>query len=162
MNVLFQILYELKLKSAEFEHFSHNHVHTSEDAAKVRGNSLSQAAKAIILKVKIKGEYEFIQAVLQGDKKIDLKTLRKHLKVRSISLATADEVLKITSCTIGSVPPFGHLFGLDVYVDKSLFDEEYIFFSAGTHNDSIKMRSKEYLNVANPILLEFSVLKDAS
>ncbi|MFT4260800.1 MAG: YbaK/EbsC family protein [Candidatus Woesearchaeota archaeon] len=162
MNVLEEILSLLNQKKVEYQHLTHDHVHTSEDAAKIRGNSLSQAAKAIILKTKAKGEYRFIQVVLQGDKKIDLKTLRKHIGARSINLATPNEVLKITSCTIGSVPPFGILFDIDVYVDESLFDEEYIFFSAGTHNDSIKLKSNDYLTVVSPISLRFSVSKDAS
>jgi Ala-tRNA(Pro) deacylase len=162
MNVLDEILKELEQKRVEFEHFNHERVHTSEDAAKIRGNSLSQAAKAIVLKVKEDKSYFFIQAVLQGSRKIDLKALRKHLGVKSIGLASPEEVLDITGCTIGSVPPFGHLFGLDVYIDKNLELEQVIFFSAGSHYDSIKISSSDYFNVISPRLLDFSLPKDAS
>lgn len=162
MSVLEDIESELSLYKVDYEHFVHERVHTSEQAASIRGNSLSQAAKAIVLKVRdSKGSF-FIQAVLQGNRKINLKSLKKLLNVKNIGLASSDEVLEITGCTIGSVPPFGNLFGLDVYVDRSLSDEEFIFFSAGSHYDSIKMRSLDYLSVLNPRVLSFSDPKVSS
>lgn len=162
MIVLGKILLELHRNKVEYEHFEHEHVHTSEDAAAIRGNSLSQAAKAIVLKAKSSTGYFFFQAVLQGDRKIDTKKLRKLLNVKSIALASPEEVLEITSCTIGSVPPFGYLFGMDVYADSSLFNQQYLFFSAGSHTDSVKLLSQDYLLVVKPRVLDFSLPKDSS
>lgn len=157
MNVFEAIVQELNEHKIDFEHFKHSKVHTSQDAAAIRGNSLSQAAKAIVLKAKSFDDTSFfIQAVLQGDKKIDIKKLKESLNLKKIKLASPEEVLKVTGCTIGSVPPFGHLFGLEVLVDKKLFDEETIFFSAGSHFDSIKLSSLDYANVIKPRMLSFS------
>ena len=157
IDTLEKILGLLKSKNIFFEHLKHEHVHTSHDAAKIRGNSLEQAAKAIVLKVKPKkGDYFFIQCVLPGNKKIDLKKLKSSLSLKSASLASADDVLNITGCSIGSVPPFGFLFGLKVYADKSVFLQKEIFFSSGTHNDSIRMKSEDYLTIVVPDLLDFA------
>jgi len=38
---------------------------------------------------------------------------------------------------LGVMPPFGNLYGVPTYVDKSLGREEYIVFQAGTHTDAI-------------------------
>lgn len=157
-DVFFRIVDLLNSKNIFFEHLEHEHVHTSHDAAKIRGNSLEQAAKAIVLKVKPgNGDYFFIQCVLPGNKKIDLKKLKSVLDLKSASLASAEEVLNITGCTIGSVPPFGSLFGLTIYADSSMFLHEEIFFSSGTHNDSIRMKSADYLKVVEPVVLDLSV-----
>ncbi|PIN81153.1 hypothetical protein COV13_02155 [Candidatus Woesearchaeota archaeon CG10_big_fil_rev_8_21_14_0_10_32_9] len=78
------------------------------------------------------------------------------LDLKSASLASPEEVYEKTTCVIGSVPPFGTLFNLEVYVSKDILNQEIIFFSAGTHNDSIKMKSKDYIMIINPVLIDFS------
>jgi Ala-tRNA(Pro) deacylase len=158
-DTLQKIIDFLTLKDVPFTHLTHEHVHTSEDAAKIRGNTVMQAAKAIILKVKYKAnksEYKFIQVVISGHKKIDLKKLKKLLSLESASLATPDEVLENTTCTIGSVPPFGKLLGIETFADVGLRENEFIFFSAGTHNDSIKMSSADYIRVLAPEVIDIA------
>ena len=152
------ILSFLKEKNVEFVHLTHDHVHRSEEAAKIRGNTVEQAAKAIVLKVKEKStkDYKTIQRVISGHKTIDLKKLKTILNLQSASLASPDEVLENTGCTIGSVPPFGKLLGIEMYADASIKEQEFIFFSAGTHNDSVKMRSFDYLKILEVTVLEIS------
>lgn len=152
----------LTSKGIPFDHITHEHVHRSEEAAKIRGNKIEQAAKAIVLKVRKKKskennskDYEFIQCVVPGHKRIDLKKLKSILDLDNASLASPEEVLERTNCTVGSVPPFGSLFGLQTYMDRSVLEQEYIFFSAGTHNDSVKVRSIDYVNVLKPEVTEF-------
>lgn len=154
MTVLEKIL--ALLEGKEYEHLKHEHVHTSADAAKVRGTRLEQAAKAIILRERKTGT--FYMFVLGGDRKIDLKILKKDLLgVKNISLASPDEVLKLTGCTVGSVPPFGQLFDISVYFDQDLLDtQEEIVFSAGTHYDGVKIKTKDYVCVVKPVIASFS------
>ena len=139
-----------------YQHLEHEHVHTSHDAANVRGTDIKQAAKAIVLKEKKSGD--LFMFVLGGDRRIDLKTVKKKiLGVKNISLAPPQDVLEKTGCTIGSVPPFGTLFGLPVYFDEHLKEtQERIVFSAGTHNDSIKMRTQDYLSIVKPTIKHYS------
>ena len=143
-----------------YELFIHDHVHTSEDAAKVRGTNIEQAAKAIVLKEKKTGD--FFMFVVGGDRRIDLKIVKKEiLGVKNVSLAPPDEILERTGCTVGSVPPFGNLFGIKVYFDKHLLEtQDEIVFSAGTHNDSIKMKTKEYVRVLQPTIASYSVVRN--
>ena len=157
-QTLSQIFEFLKSKGIEYKHLTHPHVHTSQEAANIRGTRIEQAAKAIILKVKGRdGEYEFIQCVLPGHRKIDLASIRKARNAKGAGLATPEEVLEKTGCTIGSVPPLGNLFNMQVIADKSLLEEEYIVFSSGTHFDSVMMKSQDFLEAVNPALLDFCV-----
>lgn len=143
----------------EYTHSTHEHVHRSEDAAKIRGTNLDEAAKAIVLKVEKKDEdgkhYDFIQIVIGGDRRIDLKKLRTYFDSKNVALASPDEVLEKTGCTIGSVPPFGLLFNIPVYMDKALLEKPRIVFSAGTHNDSIMMNPEDYFRIMIPIVEDF-------
>jgi Ala-tRNA(Pro) deacylase len=139
----------------KYAHYTHKHVHTSQDAAAIRNTNLDDAAKAIVLKVvRSDGREEFIQCVIQASKKIDLKKLKQLLNVNNAALASPDEVLKKTGCTVGSVPPFGILFGIPVYMDDGLLTRNEIVFSAGTHNDSIQMNPHDYVTIVRPEIVE--------
>ena len=71
-------------------------------------------------------------------------------------MANAKEVRKVSGCNIGSVPPFGNLFDLKVYFDKSVLENDIVVFNAGAHTKSIKMKSKDLIKVVNPVIGEFS------
>ncbi|MFA5797115.1 MAG: YbaK/EbsC family protein [Candidatus Woesearchaeota archaeon] len=142
-----------------YQHIVHEHVHHSSDAAKIRGTNLSEAAKAIILKVELKDKlpqdkFVFIQAVIPGDQRIDLKKIKNLFDSRNVQLASPDEVLEKTGCTIGSVPPFGNLFNIPIYLDESILTKEQIVFSAGTHHDSIIIKPEDYVRVVNPKVVD--------
>lgn len=156
-----KILDDAKLK---YKHLFHEHVHTSTDAAKIRGTNIEDAAKAIILKVEYKLEnknvdiirkFDFIQAVIPANQRIDLKKLKILLNSKNVALASPDEVLEKTGCTIGSVPPFGKLFNIKMFLDESILKKDLIVFSAGTHNDSIQMSAQDYCNILEPVVAEF-------
>lgn len=155
-----QIKELLNKHKVQYSHVTHNDVTKSSfEAAKIRGTRIEDAAKAIILKAELKDKtIKFIQAVVPGDKKIDLKKLRNLLNVKNVSLASPDEVFEKTGCTIGSVPPFGNLFDIDMFLDESILQKEKIVFSAGTHTDSIIISPKDYFNVTNPTLV--NILKE--
>jgi Ala-tRNA(Pro) deacylase len=141
----------------DYKHLMHEHVSTSEDAAKIRGTNLADAAKAIILKVQNKdGSFSFVQAVIPANERIDLKKLKIILGTKNVALASPQEVVENTNCTIGSVPPFASvLFNIPIYMDDSVLQKDFIVFSAGTHNDSIEMKAQDYLVVVDPRVCEF-------
>lgn len=157
-STFLQIKEILDKSNIDYTHLTHEHVHRSEDAAKIRGTNLDEAAKAIILKVEKKDNngksYEFIQVVIGGDQKIDLKKLRLMFNSKNIALASPEEVLERTGCTIGSVPPFGILFNIPVYMDRSLNEKPQIVFSAGTHFDSIMIKPEDYVKIVKPEIID--------
>ncbi|MFH0834200.1 MAG: YbaK/EbsC family protein [Patescibacteria group bacterium] len=123
---------------------------TSAEAAKVRGTTLEQAARALVWKT----ENGFIQSVCSAAKEVDEARLKKVAGVKKLELAKPEEVKKITGCEIGCVPPFGNLFDLPVFVDKSLEPEKIIVFNAGEHTKSIKMPFIDYLNLGIGVALK--------
>jgi Ala-tRNA(Pro) deacylase len=53
------------------------------------------------------------------------------------------------------MPPFGILYGLSVYVDQSLSEDEQIIFEGGTHSDAIRMRYRDFAALVFPVVTEF-------
>ena len=48
------------------------------------------------------------------------------------------------------MPPFGNLYGLDVYVAPKLTEDEQIGFNAGSHTEVIKMKYKDFAELVRP------------
>lgn len=148
-----QITDILRKNNCWFETFEHKEVKTSEEAAKVRtGYALSQGAKAIIVRVKISNsEKKFVMLVMPGDKKFDNDKVKTIFGAKDIRFATVEEVASLTGgVQVGGVPPFGNLFGLEIFADPKLFENEKIVFNAGDRRFSVAMKSEDYKNLVNP------------
>ncbi len=121
-----------------FEVVEHEAVRTSEEAAAVRGTRLSQGVKAMVIRIKAGGKKVFLVAALPADRRVDLAKLSERLK-GELKLARPEEVLEVTGCEVGGVPPFGH--GLPILFDSSVFAEPEVEFNAGLKTRSIKVSS---------------------
>ena len=142
----------LKENDINFTVTTHKPVYTSEEAAAVRNVDLKTGAKAMV----IRSEGRFYLFVICADRKIDFKKVKQILNSKSVSFATEEEVMKISGCHIGAVPPFGNLFDLDVYVDNSILSVENINFNAGRNDTSIFMKREDYINIVKPEIVDFS------
>lgn len=125
------------------------------DASRVRGTPIEQGAKAIVLR----SSGSFLLCVLPGNKTIDFKKVRLLINAKSLSLATPEEVKQVTSCVIGSVPPFGRIFNIPAYIEKSILRNEYISFNAGMLTRSITMKTEDYIKIARGKIEEFAAYK---
>lgn len=146
------ILDLLKANNFWFETFEHEAVRTSEEAAKTRpGYTLHQGAKAIIVRVKLSGEKKFMMLVIPADNRFDTHKVKQVLQAKDVRFATEGEVKEITKgVEPGGVPPFGNLFGLEVLVDPTLFQNEKIVFNAGDRKFSVAMRSADFKVLVQP------------
>ena len=149
-SVLESIRKLLDEKRISYKCWDHPPVRTSEEAAKIRGTPLESGAKALVLR----SEGKFLMVVIAGDKKMDMKKVKKAIGSDRLTLATPEEVLQVTHCIVGSVPPFGNLFGIPVYLDKSLLRNVIINFNAGKHGTSIAVSVDDYQKVVQPVLVD--------
>ncbi|MBI4144949.1 hypothetical protein HY493_01975 [Candidatus Woesearchaeota archaeon] len=147
MAVLEDIRKLLDYNKVVYKCWTHPDCGTSEEGASVRGTPLMAGAKALVFR----SEGAFAMLVISGDKQVDWSALRRVLRTKSLSLATPEEAFQITGCRIGSIPPFGNLFNIPVYVDKSLWRNEMIYFNAGRHDTSIGMNIDDWDRVVRPI-----------
>ena len=97
-----------------------------------------------------------IMVAVPADYKVDFKRFKVEFKVKDLRMATADEVQKITLVPIGAVPPFGEIFGISLYVDKSVKENKTIVFNAGMHTRSISLTESDYEKAAKPIFGDYS------
>ncbi len=107
--------------------------------------------------VMIKSVEQHLMAVLPADYQIDLERVRKVIG-KTASLDSEKEFKSLfPDCAIGAMPPFGNLYGLPTYVDKSLATQDYIVFEAGTHSDAIKMSYRDYEKIVKPKVEDLAI-----
>lgn len=147
-----QIVAGLQEKKVEFEKYEHAAVKTSEEAAAVRNTPLHEGAKALVLYADNKP----VMVVVAGDRKLDMKAFKTLYHIKDLRMGSPEEVAEVARVTIGAVPPFGHLFGIPLYMDASLRSNTHVSFNAGLHTKSIRMKASDYEVFAKPTVGEFS------
>lgn len=142
----------LREAGVAFEIFEHAPVRTSEEAARVRGTPLEAGAKALVVRT----EGGFVHCVLPAHLKADNGLLRGLLGTRKLRFATPEELLTLTGCVPGAVPPFGNLFGLPVLVEEALCQNERVAFNAGSNAVSITMRCEDLVRLTGATVCRFA------
>jgi Ala-tRNA(Pro) deacylase len=54
------------------------------------------------------------------------------------------------------MPPFGNLYGMEIFVEESLAADEEIAFNAGSHTELIKLAYKDFSKLVKPKVVRFS------
>lgn len=136
----------------QFDVLRHAPVHTSAEAAAVRGTALASGAKALVCKA----DAGWVMIVLPADRRLASKQVRKARAWKGVRFADQQEVLDLTGLAPGAIPPFGSLFALPTLCDRALAEHVRINFNAGDHSISVSMKYEDYLAVERPELGDFS------
>lgn len=92
--------------------------------------------------------------VLPSNQFLDLQLLRDACQSQNVELAREYEFAeKFKDCDAGAMPPFGDLYGMDVYMAESLKSQDHIACNGGTHSDLIRMEADDFLQVVHPHFL---------
>ena len=123
---------------------------TVELAAKALGVKPALIAKTLTFKLK---DNRNILLVTKGDARIDNRKFKDYFKVK-VKMLKPDEVLEVTGHSVGGVCPFGLKNSLQIYLDQSLQDFEYIFPAAGSGNSFIKITPDELQKITGSIWID--------
>src|SRR5512146_3231914 len=103
----------------------------TEVVSPMRGNALHQAAKCIVLMVKLgKKVTRYILAVVPGDARVDLQAVKTLLGGTYIAFASADIAERLAGSVAGTILPFSFHPDLELIVDPALLAHDEIYFNA--------------------------------
>jgi len=132
---------------------SHSRAFTSQDIAATAHVSGKEFAKTVMIKI----DGMMAMAVLPASYHIDFDSLRKIFGTRFVTLATEPEFKdRFPDCELGAMPPFGNLYGMDVYVAEPLTNNKEIAFNAGSHTELIRLSYPDYERLVKPRVFKFS------
>jgi Ala-tRNA(Pro) deacylase len=130
-----------------YEVYNHPLAYTAQEIAERQHFSGDQMAKVVMLKV----DGNLVMGVITGSQKVHLNTVRSNLGAHEVRLATEDEFIsRFPDCEIGAMPPFGNLFGVPVYVDPAVEKDESVYFNAGNHVQTVRLRYKDFEKLVKP------------
>jgi Ala-tRNA(Pro) deacylase len=132
---------------------SHSKAFTAQGIAALAHISGKELAKTVILKL----DGSLAMAVLPASYQVDLAAIKKATGVRVAELASEKEFAQhFSDCETGAMPPFGNLYGIPVYVDQTLTEDEEIAFNACSHYELIRLSYRDFENLVNPLVMDFS------
>lgn len=153
MPLLKRLQSYLDANRVPYELVSHPKVYTAHDVAQ----SLDVPGKLVAKVVVVKADGYFVMTVLPSTWRVDLKRLRDVLEAREVRLATEPEIANLfPDCQVGAMPPFGNLYGMDVYVAEGLTQNDEIAFNAGSHTEVIRMAYKDFERLVQPKVMSFT------
>jgi Ala-tRNA(Pro) deacylase len=132
---------------------THSLAYTAQKVAAAAHISGWEIAKTVI----VKADGKMAMAVLPASTLINMDALKTVTGTENVELASEKEFSTLfPECETGAMPPFGNLYGMDVYVSSTLAQEDYIAFNAGTHTEVIKMSFKDFNRLVSPKITEFT------
>ena len=111
---------------------------TVELAAQALGCKPEFIAKSLTFKIEDKA----ILIVAAGNRKIDNSKYKSQFGAKAVMLKF-EEVEELIGHAVGGVCPFAINPNVDVYLDESLKDYEYVYPACGSSNSAIKLNIEE-------------------
>lgn len=130
----------------------HEAAYTSQATAQTAHISGRKIAKTVIVNVDNKS---LAMVVLPACDNIDFNRLQTAIGAQRVWLAAEPEFDDIfPDCEVGAMPPFGNLYCMQVYIDRSCCHDEEIAFNSGSHQELVRMKLDDYLRLVNPMIID--------
>ncbi|HEY7125334.1 MAG TPA: YbaK/EbsC family protein [Ktedonobacterales bacterium] len=98
-----------------------------------------------------------VMLVLPAPYRVDFARVKQALGTEEVRLADEGELSQaFPDCEVGAMPPFGNLYQLPVYVERSLAEDETIVFPVGTHTETMSLKYADFERLVAPTLAEFA------
>jgi Ala-tRNA(Pro) deacylase len=132
---------------------SHSPVFTAQEIAASAHIPGKELAKTVMVKI----DSKMAMAVLPASYRIDFDLLKEAAGASTIELASEKEFEDLfPGCEVGAMPPFGNLYGMDVFAAASLAEDTDIVFNAGSHSELISLPYKDFEKLVGPTVLKFA------
>jgi Ala-tRNA(Pro) deacylase len=152
-----EIQEELDRAHIDFDLIQHRRTQTAGDEARAVGMSPDDVAKTVVL---ASGD-GFVRAVIPASTRLDLHKARALLGDNHARLASEEElVFAYPMYELGAVPPFGGPGGDRVLIDRRLADRVFVVLEAGTHRESIWLRTADLLELTHAEVADVAIEED--
>jgi Ala-tRNA(Pro) deacylase len=134
------LLDELDAASIAYEVIPHHHTDTALEEAQAVHVDAFRVAKTIVLTT----PDGFVRAVVPACERLDMRKVRELLGTKHVELASEDLLPGLyPDYEPGAVPPFPGTSGDGVIVDGRLDKTPFVVLAAGTHEESVRLRTRD-------------------
>ena len=120
---------------------THSPAYTARQIAISAHIPAKELAKSVILMADDKA----VMVVVPASQRVALGRMRKIIGAEAVCLADESQFQALfPGCELGAMPPFGNLYGMEVYVSDKLSEDELIAFNAGSHTELVRMAYSDF------------------
>jgi len=132
---------------------NHSKAYTAQEVAASAHIPGRAMAKVVIVEL----DGDLAMAVLPANRKVILQDLRDVTGSEQVRFAPEPKFKgRFPDCEIGAMPPFGNLYGMEVFVALSLVGNNEIAFNAGSHEEIIKLAYADFERLVKPQVVSFT------
>src|SRR5215813_4730334 len=143
----------LQKENIQYVSIPHPTAYTAQEVAASAHVTGRELAKTVIVEL----DGEMAMAVLPANRKIVLQDLREVTACDQVKFASEDKFKqRFPDCETGAMPPFGNLYGMEVFMAESLTHNDEIAFNAGSHTEVIKMAYSDFERLVQPKVVSFT------
>ena len=144
----------LREHRVSFEEQHHPRAVTAQEVAASEHVPGRMLAKTVM----VLADGEMVMLALPAPYQVDLEKVAAALGVDEARLAEEEEFEDtFADCEVGAMPPFGNLYGVAVYVEKTLTEDETIVFRSGTHTETMSVSYSDFERLVEPTVAEFAL-----
>ncbi|GGK74884.1 YbaK/EbsC family protein [Mangrovihabitans endophyticus] len=150
-------------RGADYSVMTHEPVGTTEVVSRLRGNALEQAAKCLLLVVKLdRRTRRHVLAVVPGDSKVDLRAVAGLFAARYVGFADPATAERLARSVPGTVLPFPMSPEVELLVDPRVLTQPRLYFNAARLDRSISLDTDDYTTIAQPRVAPIAIRDDAT
>jgi Ala-tRNA(Pro) deacylase len=143
----------LDREQVKYQSLLHTTAYTAQEVAAAAHITGKEMAKTVIVEL----DGKMAMAVLPANRKIVLQDLREVTGCDQVKFACEEEFRKrFPDCETGAMPPFGNLYGMEVYVAESISTNPQIAFNAGSHTELIRIPYADFERLVHPRVMSFT------
>jgi Ala-tRNA(Pro) deacylase len=131
----------------------HSPTYTAQEIAASLHIPGKEMAKTVMVRI----DGNLAMTVLPASYMLDLDLLKEAARTFDVEIAReADFAGNFPDCNVGAMPPFGNLYGMEVYVAESLTSDDEIAFNACSHTETMRISFKDYIDLVRPKIARIS------
>jgi Ala-tRNA(Pro) deacylase len=141
----------LDASSVDYKLIDHAPEGTTDAVCALRGHPASEAAKCIVLRVKVdRRTTRNVLAVVPGDRRVDLDAIRALYAARYVGFSDAETAERLARAIPGTVLPFSFDPALEVVADPDVVAQPRLYFNAARLDRSLCLSGADYERLATP------------
>jgi Ala-tRNA(Pro) deacylase len=137
----------LDREGVKYVSIGHSPAYTAQEIAASAHIPGTELAKTVVIRL----DGRTAMVVLPASQWVDFEILKRETGSREARLASEPEFRDMfPECELGAMPPFGNLYGMEVFVSQRLAEDEEIVFNAGSHTELIRLAYRDFARLVQP------------
>lgn len=129
-------------------------IQSAQDGVEQGFGRLANMAPTLILR----SENNYLAAIVRGDTRISYKKIKRHLKLKNLSMASPEQVQQVAGAEVGYVSLIN--FGIVTIIDSRIAEMDTIYGGCGISNYTLQISPQDLIALTQAQVFDFTEPKD--